>query len=40
MHGLFDLKRYNSSQNQNNSKATHQAPRPLKIFKVLKFSGI
>ena len=43
MHGLFNLKYHNSSQNQNR-KATHSfAPRPL-IFKlqqkVLKFTDI
>ena len=36
MHGLFDLKRSNSFQNQINGKATHSfASRPL-IFKLQK----
>ena len=36
MHGLFDLKRRNSFQNQINGKATHSfASRPL-IFKLQK----
>ena len=44
MHGLFDLKRHNSFQNENKRKATHSfAPRHL-IFKlqedILKFNDI
>ena len=41
MHGLFDFKRHNSFQNQNNIKATHSFAPRLLIFKlqqkVLKF---
>ena len=34
MHGLFDSKRHNSFQNENNGKATHSfAQKPL-IFKL------
>ena len=44
MYELFDFKRHNSFQNENNRKPTHSfPPRPL-IFKlqreVLKFSDI
>ena len=44
MHGLFEFKRHNSFQNQNNGKATHNFPPRSLNFKlqqkVLKFNKI
>ena len=41
MHGLFDFKRHNSFQNQNNRKVTHSFALIFKLQQeVLKFNDI